>query len=57
MNRLLASAFLMVAGIGVQLGQYWYTFGLWPRSWGAFGFFTTLTILLVVLRIAQEKDV
>ena len=39
MTRAIARAALAAVALGLALGNYWFTFGLWPRSWAAFAFF------------------
>lgn len=45
MTKLLAYMFTSCAGIAITLGQYWYVFGIWPRSWGALVLFSLLGML------------
>ena len=54
MTKFLANCFLIVAGISLQLGNYWYTFGLWPQNWWTFFGFAFATVLLMALRVAQD---
>ncbi len=51
MNRFLATLFIIILTFMNALGNYWFTFGLWPRSWSAFFFFLiTGTILIELLK-------
>ncbi len=36
MTKLLALMSLAAISFGMTLGNYWITFGLWPKSWWAF---------------------
>lgn len=56
MTKFLANVCLIVAGLALTLGNYWYTFGLWPRSWWSFTLFGLGAIALLALREAVEKD-
>lgn len=56
MNHLLAQAALIGLGLANMLGFYWFGFGIWPRSWLAFFGFGFLTMALMVLREAVEKE-
>lgn len=47
---------LMLAGLGVMLGNYWFTFGLWPQSWLAFFGFGFVGVLLRVIYDRVEKE-
>lgn len=47
---------LMVIQIGLMLGNYWFTFGLWPVSWGAFTFFSVATLLVAFAHLALKED-
>lgn len=57
MTKFIAVIALMAAQTAVSLGNYWYTFGLWPKSWVSFvGFFlATLALLALHLLIDREK--
>ncbi len=56
MTRFIAHLALVCAGLLGMLGNYWFTFGLWPKSWWSFFGFGALTILLVAIRDAMEKE-
>jgi len=55
MTKVVAVLALMVAAAFVALGNYWYTFGIWPRSWWAFGGFLVLQIVISQLLDAIRK--
>jgi hypothetical protein len=56
MAKTVAVIVLMVAAGCVALGNYWYTFGLWPRSWVAFFGFLVLQIIVRETFDAIRKD-
>lgn len=56
MSKFIANVALIVAGLAVALGNYWYTFGIWPRSWWAFFGFGLAMIVLMLVRQAVEKE-
>ncbi len=45
-TRTIAVVALAALAIGTMLGNYWFTFGLWPRSWGSFLFFAATQLVL-----------
>jgi len=55
MTKIVAKLALMMISIGLMLGNWWFTFGLWPRSWGAFAFFATALVIVTALQLAIEK--
>jgi hypothetical protein len=56
MTKFLANLALLAAAFFVTLGNFWYTYGIWPKSWGAFVAFFILSITLLLLRQAVEKE-
>lgn len=56
MTKFLANVALLVAGVGLQLANYWFTFGLWPQSWWSFTLCSVGYVLLIGARLAVEKD-
>ena len=46
MTKFIAIACLVVLLMLNTLGNYWFTYGIWPRSWGALALFTFTTTLL-----------
>lgn len=55
--KFVALILLTGASIAVTFGNYWFTFGIWPRSWFAFFGFAFLQMLLtgLVHAVAQSK--
>lgn len=45
-TQLIAIASLSVIAVGIQLGNYWFTFGLWPQSWLSFVLFSLASIIV-----------
>ena len=46
MTKFIAIACLMVLLTLNTLGNYWFTYGIWPRSWSALVLFTFTSVLL-----------
>jgi hypothetical protein len=59
MERLIAILALVAAGFFIVLGNFWFTYGIWPRSWTSFTAFFCLglanTLLLQTLRERKVK--
>ncbi len=56
MTKFVANLGLVVLGLLATLGNYWFTFGLWPQSWLSFFGFGLVMMLLMVMRLFVEKD-
>jgi 4-hydroxybenzoate polyprenyltransferase len=56
MTKFLAQVLLIVITLAVTLGNYWYTFGLWPKSWWSFVGFGFAMILLLLIRETVDKE-
>lgn len=54
MTKFLAKVMLMALLTLSSLGNYWYTFGLWPKSW--FCFFGFFLLSVIIMLINQEID-
>lgn len=55
--QLLVLCTLLAALCITTLANYWFTFGLWPKSWLAFFGFAALTIVLhALLALANKGD-
>jgi hypothetical protein len=46
MDKVLAGLFIVSAQFFVMLGNFWFTYGLWPLSWVAFGVFLVIGIIV-----------
>lgn len=47
----------IIVGFGVcALGNYWFTFGIWPRSWWSFTLFLLASIVLMGMNEAIDKE-
>jgi hypothetical protein len=55
-TKFLALSSLIVAGVFLQLADYWYAFGLWPKSWTAFALCSVGYMVLIGLRMAVDKE-
>lgn len=49
MDKFLAVVFVIVLLMLNHLGTFWFVFGIWPKSWAAFSFFTLTSILVGAL--------
>lgn len=57
MIQFIAITSLMILLFMAALGNYWFTFGLWPRSWiSFFGFMIISMILHAALTKAMKGD-
>lgn len=56
MSKLLANLFLLCAALATSLGNYWYTYGLWPQSWESFVGFGLLGIVLLLVRAGLDAE-
>ena len=56
MTKFLANTGLLIASFAISLAQYWYTFGLWPKSWTSFVLCATGTIMVLGLREVVERE-
>ena len=56
MTKFVARIALMGCALAVMLGNYWYTFGLWPRSWWAFIGFGLAAIVVREIYAVVEKE-
>lgn len=56
MTKFIAKAFITL-GIGaVSLANFWFTFGIWPKSWTSFVLCVVAQILLLALSLAVDKE-
>lgn len=56
MAKFLANVFVMACAGLLALGNFWYTYGVWPRSWGAFVLFQVLSVVMIVCKLALDKE-
>jgi hypothetical protein len=40
---------IIIAGAGLSVANYYYTYGLWPKSWLAFVLFTSFSVICHIL--------
>lgn len=56
MTKGIAKFALVVIQIGLMLGNYWYTFGLWPKSWTSFIFYAVGMIVVAALNVMIDAE-
>lgn len=56
MTTFLAFVCLLSLGFVSMLGNFWFTFGLWPQSWASFTFFWLVSIVLHKALDAVHKE-
>lgn len=39
-----------------QLGNFWFTYGIWPKSWGAYFLFSFAGLVLYAATMAVTKE-
>lgn len=54
--RFIARMGITAATLALSLGNYWYTFGLWPKSWWSFFGYGFATLVLMVLGIMVSME-
>lgn len=57
MTQLVALVSLLVLGFVIALGNYWFTFGLWPLSWWSFFGFGAASICSHLLLVKVNSEV
>lgn len=55
MPKIIASLALVILQFGVVLGNYWFTFGLWPSSWTAFFSFALASMILAACHVVVQR--
>lgn len=56
MSKFLAIVFLFLASYATTFGNFWFTYGIWPRSWWSFVIFSTISLTLTVLYLLVRED-
>lgn len=58
MTRVIALVALSVIAIALTFGNYWWTFGLWPKSWTSFVLFAVANTIVAsaMSAILESKD-
>lgn len=56
MTKFIAKAGLHTAQVAIVFCNYWYTFGLWPKSWLSFFLCTTAAIMLIALGLVVDHE-
>jgi hypothetical protein len=52
----IAYILLFVLGMLTSVGNYWFTYGIWPKSWLSFVVFTGITIVLHTCLTLLNKE-
>lgn len=55
-TKMIAVLSLCALAVLCSLGNYWYTFGLWPKSWFAFVGFFAMSSAITAAITAVAKD-
>ncbi len=56
MTKAVAKLGIIVALGFLSLGNFWFTYGVWPRSWWSFALFLLATIVVMGLDRAIEAE-
>jgi len=56
MIRLIAATSITTLMILSTLGNFWFTYGIWPRSWGSFIGFGFINLVLVSMMAIVRKE-
>ena len=56
MTVLLALAAVITAQFFIQLGNLWFTYGLWPQNWASFSTFVVLALVNALLLDRVRKE-
>lgn len=56
MTKGIALIALLGASFALSMGNYWYTFGLWPKSWLSFFLFAMGNMLVYMLMDVVKGD-
>jgi hypothetical protein len=54
--RFIARLMLFIAVYAISVGNFWFTFGIWPQSWAAFTLFTFLSFVVMCLGMALSAE-
>lgn len=46
MTKTVALISLLIISIFVGLGNFWFTYGIWPKSWSSLALFGCLSIII-----------
>ncbi len=56
MSKFLAYLFLTTCTFFVSLGNFWFTYGIWPKSWISFAGFWFLSLLIMMANFALKEE-
>lgn len=56
--KVIAMLALLILALGVSLANYWFTFGLWPKSWTSFVlcWLASITVMKLVEIVAKSDE-
>jgi hypothetical protein len=55
-TRIVAEFGIIVASLSLMLGNYWFTFGLWPKSWWYFAGFGLAQFTLMAMAVGIRSE-
>ena len=53
----LSAFFVLTLSTFTMLGNFWFTYGIWPRSWWSFALFVILQLFLGVIVRRFDREV
>lgn len=56
MQSFLSSVAIVLLSSLTVLGNMWFTYGIWPRSWGSFVLFTFISYVVVILALLNNQE-
>jgi hypothetical protein len=56
MSKVVALIALIVAAVFLTLGNFWFTYGIWPKSWWSFFVFALASTVLSQMLTAVLKE-
>ena len=56
MTKAVALFGLTAVSFAATLGNFWFTFGLWPKSWSSFALFFAISVTTTMLYRAVMED-
>jgi hypothetical protein len=57
MTQFIALVALIVLGMMSTLGNFWFTYGIWPRSWGSFALFGVINLIISMAISGVLKEI
>lgn len=56
MTKFVAYLGILVASILATLGNFWFTYGVWPRSWWSFLVFALISVCIQIAYRAVKSE-